>query len=35
MVQHGRLDDAYMKRWAAALGVGDLLDRVKREAAAG
>lgn len=35
LVQRDRLDDAYMKRWAAALGVSDLLDRVKSEAAAG
>jgi hypothetical protein len=35
VVQHGRLDDAYMKRWAATLGVSDLLERVTSEAAAG
>lgn len=34
IVQRGRLDDAYMKRWAATLGVSDLLERVTREAAA-
>ena len=35
LVQQGRLDDAYLKRWAAVLGISDLLERVTREAAAG
>jgi hypothetical protein len=32
-VQEGRLDEAYLDRWAAQLGVGDLLAKVRREAA--
>lgn len=31
-VQEGRLDDAYMDRWAAELGIQDLLNRARREA---
>jgi hypothetical protein len=31
-VQAGRLDDAYLDRWAADLGVADLLARARREA---
>jgi hypothetical protein len=31
-VQAGRLDTAYMARWAAALGVADLLEKAGREA---
>jgi hypothetical protein len=30
-VQAGRLDDAYLDRWAAELNVADLLDRARRE----
>jgi hypothetical protein len=29
----GKLDDAYMDRWSTTLGVADLLDRVRKEAA--
>jgi hypothetical protein len=32
-VQAGRLDDAYLDRWAADLGVSDLLRRAREEAA--
>jgi hypothetical protein len=32
-VQEGRLDEAYLDRWAAQLGVSDLLAKVRREAA--
>jgi hypothetical protein len=32
-VQAGRLDDAYLDRWAAELQVGDLLERARRESA--
>ena len=31
--QAGRLDDAYLDRWAAEIGVGDLLARARQEAA--
>jgi hypothetical protein len=31
-VQAGSLDDAYLRRWAAQLGVSDLLERARREA---
>jgi hypothetical protein len=31
-VQHGRLDEAYLDRWALALGVADALARLRREA---
>ena len=30
-VQAGRLDDAYLDRWAADLGVADLLQRARQE----
>jgi len=30
-VQAGRLDDAYLDYWAAALNVRDLLDRARKE----
>lgn len=30
-VQRGRLDDAYLDRWAPQLGVADLLERARRE----
>ncbi|HVS35298.1 MAG TPA: hypothetical protein VMS17_06920 [Gemmataceae bacterium] len=32
-VQAGRLDDAYLNRWAADLGVADLLQRARQESA--
>ena len=32
-VQAGRLDDAYLDRWAADLGVADLLRRARQESA--
>lgn len=35
LVQRDRLDTAYLKTWAAPLGVSDLLERVTSEAAAG
>ncbi len=28
----GAIDDGYLERWAASLGVGDLLDRARRDA---
>jgi hypothetical protein len=31
-VQHGRLDEDYLDRWAAALGVAAALARVRAEA---
>lgn len=31
--QHGRLDAAYLERWAATLGLSGLLDRARREPA--
>lgn len=31
-VQHGRLDEAYLERWAATLGVADSLTRLRAEA---
>jgi hypothetical protein len=31
-VQHGRLDEAYLERWATTLGVADSLRRVRAEA---
>lgn len=31
-VQHGRLDEAYLERWAATLGVADALRRIRTEA---
>ncbi len=31
-VQHGRLDEAHLDRWAATLGVGDALRRIRAEA---
>jgi len=34
-VQAGRLDEAYLNRWAAHLGVSDLLEKVRQEAAGG
>jgi hypothetical protein len=34
-VQRGRLDVSYLRRWSVALGVGDLLERVLEESAAG
>jgi hypothetical protein len=33
-VQTGKLDEGYLDRWAADLGVADLLDRARREMAA-
>jgi hypothetical protein len=30
-VQAGKLDAAYLDHWAADLGVGDLLQRARRE----
>lgn len=33
LVQHGRVDTAYLERGAAELGVGDLLDRARKSAA--
>ncbi|MGH7278423.1 MAG: hypothetical protein ACREJG_07005 [Candidatus Rokuibacteriota bacterium] len=31
-VQHGRLDEAYLERWAATLGLADSLRRLRAEA---
>ena len=31
-VQHGRLDESCLNRWAAALGVVESLERLRREA---
>jgi hypothetical protein len=31
-VQHGRLDEAHLDRWAATLGVADTLQRIRAEA---
>ena len=31
MAQGGRLDEGYIRQWADALGVTDLLDRALRE----
>jgi hypothetical protein len=31
-VQHGRLDETYLDRWAATLGVSDALRRIRSEA---
>jgi hypothetical protein len=31
-VQHGRVDEAYLDRWATRLGLADALDRLRTEA---